>query len=332
MYNSEFVNALKEALNGLRAVHAVGEEWCSYIGQIPTGGVPYCGQEVLRETYSALWAYAQNQGLVKSESEWQSIYSAQGGNVPFYSSGDGSSTFRVPRLVGYVRGASSQSESGDYVKEGLPDIHAALTSTSDATISFFQTKNFTPSGAFSIESSSDVGYRNAGATSSGYPVVLGFDASKSNPIYGNSAHVTPETSYVLFGVYAFGVLSAVDALDAATLATAVARVESNMSNKLDVSVPHVVEDWRGETQWYRKWSDGRIEQGGKERSPSTSGVHTVTFPIAFSNTDYFISKNRHMSSSENASIRSVSFYDETENGASTYDSANSVFSWYAVGY
>lgn len=228
-YNAQFVSALKEALNGLRTIHSVGEEWCSYIGKIPTGGVPYCGQEVTRSTYSALWSYAQAQGLVKSESEWQAIYSAQGGNVPYYSSGDGSSTFRMPRLVGYVRGASGQSEAGAYVKEGLPNITANVRQVRSTA-----GQNASSTGALYWASLSET-YPNNAAQKTDYTYGNGLllDASLSSSVYGSSDHVTPETSVVLFGVYAFGEVSNVDALDAGALASALARVESNLETKLD---------------------------------------------------------------------------------------------------
>lgn len=203
--------------------HNVGEEWVSYVGDIPTGGVPYCGQEVNRSTYSALWEYANAKGLVKSESEWQSLYNAQGGNVAFYSSGNGSSTFRMPRLVGYVRGAGSQSESGSYVKEGLPNIVGKLGVRGNGVA--------TPSGSFYINGVSETlgGYYSDNAKTDG----LSFDASRSNPIYGNSSHVTPETSVVLYGVYAFGEIGNVDNLDVGTLTSAFAALESNVGSKLN---------------------------------------------------------------------------------------------------
>ena len=230
MYNESFVSALKEALNGLKTVHQVGEEWVSYVGDIPTGGVPYCGQEVNRETYSALWEYANAKGLVKSESEWQSLYNAQGGNVAFYSSGNGSSTFRMPRLVGYVRGASSQSESGSYVNEGLPNI------TSSATISLmtgYGTTGFVSNtGAITLRTSdSNYWYNNASSANKPY-VMMSFDASESNSIYGNSSHVTPETSVVLYGVYAFGEVTNVSSIDIGTVASSFAALESNVGSKL----------------------------------------------------------------------------------------------------
>lgn len=275
-YNASFVNALKEALNGLRTVHMVGEEWVSYVGDIPAGGVPYCGQEVNRSTYSALWAYAQAKGLVKSESEWQSLYNAQGGNVAYYSSGNGSSTFRMPRLVGYVRGASSQSESGSYVKEGLPNITGMAGAMSN-----YLANNLVYNGAFATLSTTK-SVASSGIT--GTPEV-DFDASRSNSIYGNSSHVTPETSVVLYGVYAFGEIGNVDALDALAIASALARVEANMVDKTSA---HIVESWSDGSLWYRKYSDGWVEQGGAGSTVVVSGDNVISLPIEFVDTSYVV--------------------------------------------
>lgn len=215
-----------EGAIGKLAKHSVGDEWISYTGIIPEGGVPYCGQEVNRETYSALWAYAQAKGLVKSESEWQSLYNAQGGNVAFYSSGNGSSTFRMPRLVGYVRGASSQSESGSYVKEGLPNIVGTFDTGDRRT-------HITGTSGALYNNTAESGQWGATSTATGNTQGVGFDASRSNPIYGNSDHVTPETSVALFGVFAFGEIRNVDNLDVGTLTSAFAALESNVDSKFN---------------------------------------------------------------------------------------------------
>ena len=258
--------------------HNVGEEWVSYTGKIPNGGVPYCGQTVTRATYADLWAYAQAQGLVKTESEWQSWASSHGGNVPYYSSGNGSTTFRMPKIVGYVKGATSQSESGAYVAEGLPNITGSFGSGSQSAF-------WSESGAFAKGNS----YTGNGANSSGNMYVH-FDASRSNPIYGNSDHVTPETSTVLFGVYAFGEITNQGALDAMTLATGLAHVESNVATlkntKLENSTPHIIDSWSNGKNWYRKYSDGWIEQGGWQGASSTNT--TVTLNTPFTTTNYTV--------------------------------------------
>ena len=225
-----FVNNLAKTLRKVGTIHTVGEEWVSYIGEIPVGGVPYCGQMVTRATYSALWSYAQSKGLVKTEAEWQQIATANNGNVPFYSSGDGSSTFRMPKMVGYIKGASSQSVAGDYVAEGLPNITGELrtramtngyniisaSGASNDAFEWIEKGGGTWSAAIDYTSSQNLNTD-----------VVRFDASRSNAIYGNSSHVTPETSTVMFGVYAFGAIIETGALDATTLATGLAQVESN---------------------------------------------------------------------------------------------------------
>lgn len=231
--NEQFVNALAVALRKVGTIHTVGEEWVSYIGEIPVGGVPYCGQMVTRATYSALWSYAQAKGLVKTEAEWQQIATANNGNVPFYSTGDGKTTFRMPKISGYVKGASSQSVAGDYVAEGLPNIEGSITTKNadDATfISDASSGQISESGAFYISQWTNKYVASRAGTSLNSPVALEFNASYSNPIYGNSEHVTPETSTVMFGAYAFGAIVETGELDAPTLQTSVARVEAELSN------------------------------------------------------------------------------------------------------
>lgn len=207
----------------------VGDEWHSFTGQVPVGGVPYCGQEVTRETYADLWAWVQAQGLVKTESEWQALSASQRGNVPFYSDGDGSTTFRMPKVVGYIRGAASQAEAGAYTAEGLPNISGSFGGMKNRAAYADEKLN----GAFKNHAPNEANRIGAlNDTVSVYQTyyAVSFDASRSSSIYGNSTHVTPETSVVLFGVYAFGEITNVGTLDADALATGLATVESRISD------------------------------------------------------------------------------------------------------
>ena len=57
------------------------------------------GGEFNRADYPKLWAYLQaNQALVKTQAQWQTEATANGGICGFYSDGDGTTTFRVPNL------------------------------------------------------------------------------------------------------------------------------------------------------------------------------------------------------------------------------------------
>ena len=203
--NPEFVNALAEALKKLGTVRAVGDQWVSVHGIIPKGGIPYCGQEVSRETYSALWQWANDNGLVIAESDWQALNSSQAGNVPKYSTGDGSSTFRMPKITGYIKCADSLGGAGAYIKEGLPNIVGTSSGNQDSGKYL--------DGAFALKGA---GYMNSG--NNAYAMLESFDASRCSSIYGNSAHVTPETMTVVFGVYAFGEVTNVGSVDLQSLA------------------------------------------------------------------------------------------------------------------
>lgn len=57
------------------------------------------GGEFNRADYPKLWAYLQaNPSLVKTQAQWTTESTANGGICGFFSSGNGTSTFRVPNL------------------------------------------------------------------------------------------------------------------------------------------------------------------------------------------------------------------------------------------
>ncbi len=61
------------------------------------------GAMVSRATYKELWAWVQENAPLITEAEWQAQAAVQS-SVGFYSSGDGSTTFRLPRILDYGRG------------------------------------------------------------------------------------------------------------------------------------------------------------------------------------------------------------------------------------
>lgn len=63
--------------------------------QAPAGWLKPYGVLLQRAQATALWAYAQTSGLLVSEADWQA------GAKGFFSTGDGSTTFRTPDIRGY---------------------------------------------------------------------------------------------------------------------------------------------------------------------------------------------------------------------------------------
>lgn len=104
--NQEFIDQLAGKLQIIGTLHAVGETWISYDSSIPSGGIPFVGQTVDRTLWADLFAWASKQGKVKTETEWQEFASTHDGNCPFYSSGDGSTNFRMPCVKAYLKAGS----------------------------------------------------------------------------------------------------------------------------------------------------------------------------------------------------------------------------------
>ena len=67
----------------------------------PDGWLSCAGAEVSRAAYPDLWNYVNgNSSQLISETDWQSKNTSGEKNIGWFSSGDGTTTFRLPRIVG----------------------------------------------------------------------------------------------------------------------------------------------------------------------------------------------------------------------------------------
>lgn len=225
MTSEEYKEQLSEALGKLAGVHAVGDSWITFDGSIPAGGVPFTGQLVTRAMYADLWAWVQANKTVVTDAAWQTTANAQNGMNAAYSSGDGSTTFRLPCVVGGYLCAGDTSTAGGYVKEGLPGLNGSFTAYTYGTGD--------PTGI--MKSYPDtVNVLTFGSSEGTRFLRFDFDASRSSSIYGNSQHVTPETFKVMVGVYAFGVNGAVgESTEAGLVAEMNHKADTDASNFSD---------------------------------------------------------------------------------------------------
>lgn len=184
----------------------IGHIYFSVNPNIPQGSLPLFGGEFSRETYSDLWAWVQQQaGYCKTEAEWQALATNNNNNVPYYSDGDGSTTFRVPSLRCWVKGADGTVvEVGSYLEAGLPNITGELdnlklrhTDWNGLKGSFYEIARGTD-GA----DGSSLSWKS-----------IGFNASRSNSIYGNSATVQPESIVGMWLVKAYGTIEDTGTID-----------------------------------------------------------------------------------------------------------------------
>lgn len=98
----------------------IGFEYFQTNPNVQAGSLPLVGGVFSRAIYVDLWEWVQKQsGYLITEAEWQALYVANGGAVPYYSDGDGSTTFRVPALTVWCKGAGSVDEIGDYLADSF---------------------------------------------------------------------------------------------------------------------------------------------------------------------------------------------------------------------
>ena len=102
-----------------------------------------------------------------------------------YGAGDGTTTFNIPNLVNQFPEGNGQG----YEDAGLPNI------TGTAATDGFTINNLDPTGAFYNAKMTYTGRSGSTTTQSNG---LGFDASRSSSIYGNSTTVQPAACRVNF--------------------------------------------------------------------------------------------------------------------------------------
>lgn len=229
-----------------------------------------------RATYSELWNYVQlKPSLLISEAEWQAKYAQTNGKfVPYYSSGDGTTTFRTPLLSAYPCGVASSDDIGNYASDGLPNItgYTYIDAEVEANPNYIK-------GAFhtNLEDATP-----QGTVSGSNKGVLGFDASLSNPIYGNADEVRPKTMYGIWAIKAVGVI--VDSIGSTDLQNVLTGIEQLQENISDLT-PIVQND---NTPFnYEKSSNGKLEIWGYVTQQANTESVTVDLPIAYKDINSF---------------------------------------------
>ena len=202
----------------------------------PDGSIVVNGATYSRTLYADLWSYISSKSdWVKTESEWQSIASANGGYCPYYSDGDGSTTFRVPKFAPYQQIALSSASAGTYHEAGLPNTTGFFSATIPDNHSYTAQGVFSgssrPAGSLGPASFKPGGNANPTAPLYGYD----FSLSKASPIYGKSTTVQPESNEWIVCVVAYGRATNVGNVDVSNVMSAVGTVQSDLTNYLPLT-------------------------------------------------------------------------------------------------
>jgi hypothetical protein len=277
----------------------------------PDGCIILNGSTYDRTLYADFFAYIKSKGWTKTEAEWQSIAKSNNGFCPWYSEGDGSTTFRTPKFAPYQKLALASGDAGKYYEAGLPDATFPIPTTAvNHTVTGGPTYIYT--GQY----------------------VANQSLSKINSIYGNSTTVRPESHDWVVCVVAFGTATNVGSVDVANVMSAVSQVQANPNLQ---GTAHIVETWKSNdgTSWYRKWSDGFIEQGQSDITVTESSM-TITFNKPFTYSTYQLITEAHdvtsKSFGEGVSIETKNTTGFVCHGHNSCTIAFITADWYACGY
>lgn len=215
--------------------------------------------------------YLKADGTAVGRETYPDLFAAIGTT---FGAGDGSTTFNLPDLIN--RFAQGSNTPGQKIEAGLPNV----------TGNFYDVIAQNGGGATDVfrlnETGGAAGFTNSGTAKFSN---FNFDPSRSNRIYGASDTVQPPALTLLPCIKAFDAATNPGLINITGLANEIAgKVDRYIDNK---PVRYVIDAYNDGTNWWRKWSDGWVEQGGY--ITNISGGVKVNLPLAMSSHIYFYS-------------------------------------------
>lgn len=162
---------------------AIGDIKFSFAKVVPNGWLRCDGNLYQRSEYPDLYQWATDNNYLVSEETWQSTKTANdGGSVGYFSTGDGSTTFRVFNIVDFVRADASASNTGTYQTDTMRDISGSFNAMGVE----YSTTNMAFTGSITMEPGT---YNTGGGHT--------HDANDANVIFNpataiGSSHVSTE--------------------------------------------------------------------------------------------------------------------------------------------
>lgn len=202
----------------------IGQVFPVLDGIVPSDALPLTGGLYSRTIYSALWDWVNEHAAERlvTEEVWQATKTANEGKwVPQYSTGDGSTTFRMPLWNSYTSGTSDTELVGSYVTDTQRNITGSIGE-------IFAPDPPSTTGAFSEELSRHIHVLNDSAANHIWKI--NFDASKSVGADHTGSEVRPKTGYILWCVKARGGWTNLENIDISSLQTQVDTVTKQMGD------------------------------------------------------------------------------------------------------
>ena len=162
-------------------------------------------------------------GVFCSETEWQETVTTYG-SCGYYVYNSTNNTVRFPRIEGFTESTINPTNLGDLTEAGLPNITGSMVG--------LRTYSTNPSHNGALSPNQDTSKQSTTASSVGTNGI-DFDASQSNPIYGNSNTVQPQSIKVLYYVVIANSVKT-------EIETDIDNVMTDLNGKADVDLTNLV--------------------------------------------------------------------------------------------
>jgi hypothetical protein len=224
-------------------------------------------------------------------------------------------TYDLPRGIANV--------AGTMLDESLPNIKGEFASVGN-------TRGVvnTASGAFTVSSKYKGQYGGGGGRAEGEESNFLLDASRSSSAYKNGARLRPQSKNLLRYYKVGNTITNVENIDVGTILDSI----SDMVHASEfVETKRIVTaTWRSGKNWYAKYSDGWIEQGGQFTMSGTG--YDLTFNTPFTTTDYTFLAIRTDVTGGYQYDAVNGFTNRTVNGGYVYSYSKGLNDWRACGY
>ena len=161
---------------------AIGDIKFSFAKVVPNGWLRCDGNLYQRSEYPDLYQWATDNNYLVSEETWQATKTANdGGSVGYFSTGDGSTTFRVFHIIDFVRADNTVDDIGSYQTDTMRNI-------TGTTFVGTQVDHAYDTGCFTTDEDSTL----QGATVGEYNGAISFDASLSVGVAHVSTEIQPK--------------------------------------------------------------------------------------------------------------------------------------------
>ena len=270
--------------------------------------------------------YLKADGSTVGRQTYPDLFTAIGST---FGEGDGETTFNLPDLMN--RFAQGSLTPGQKVEAGLPNATGGFTGFAARKEG---SSELGMSGMFHSGHSSNIIADPAAGTGWFVNCSIETDLSRSNAIYGASNTVQPPALTLLPCIKAFDAAINPGLIDITELANDVADLSANKLDKTinGAAVKYVIETYNDGANWYRKWSDGWLEQGGIRLKTTNYPVEDFTLIVPFKNVNYYALCSYCSDTLLDSNIGHVSAYQLSNTVIRLIRALlNSAVLWYACG-